>query len=122
MSREIKFRAWTGEEIINRGLHDRNWYNWNNKLVKGTHPNDKRELKVMQFTGLKDKNGKEIYEGDLLKCNGVTYKLIKHVSGAYELYEILEDVTSCTPYFLFKQHEILEVVGNIYENPNLIKQ
>lgn len=95
--REIKFRAWekdvkvilTHEEMnIDECLKDSN-------------------VIVMQYTGLKDKNGKEIYEGDVYNYNGVI-----------DVFESIED---------FYYNELIkyrvedgEIIGNIYENPELI--
>jgi uncharacterized phage protein (TIGR01671 family) len=69
---------------------------------------------VGQFTGLKDKNGVDIYEGDKLHCLGCDYKLIKHDSGAYELHEVGSEKV----FFLFKESYKIEVIGNIHENKN----
>ncbi|MEE9459857.1 MAG: YopX family protein [Candidatus Bathyarchaeia archaeon] len=72
---------------------------------------------VGQFTGLKDKNDKEIYEGDILNCHGCYYNLVRDIGRAYELHEIGSDKI----FFLFKSHEIVEVIGNIHQNPELLK-
>lgn len=72
---------------------------------------------LMQYTGLKDKNGKEIYEGDILitkDIEGGKYKtFVTHENGMFLSGEesLYDDV------FLFEA----EVVGNIYENPELLK-
>ena len=80
------------------------------------------EAELLQYTGLKDKNGKEIYDNDILYCSKVYYKLKRHISGAYELYEILKDGKySCKPYFLFHEIDKVEIIGNIYENPELLE-
>lgn len=76
------------------------------------------DVKLMQYTGLKDKNGQEIYEGDILLTKDlkgekyqtcVTYENGMFLSGEEPLYD---DV------FLFEA----EVVGNIYENPELLEE
>jgi len=67
-----------------------------------------------QFTGLKDKNGKEIYEGDLLKLDEKENWVYPIVEVIFDSAEFTTKITS-----LNKLGEV-EVIGNIYENPGLI--
>ena len=79
----------------------------------------KEEIELMQYTGLKDKNGKEIYEGDIIK----SYYYIDTPNGEQERYhqkEIKFDEISCE--YNINAFENLEVIGNIYENPELLKE
>lgn len=113
--REIKFRVWDkvsdrffSEEILN-------------KLPVDVFLSSEN---IQQFTGLKDKNGKEIYEGDILRDgNGFLYEVFwLDISASFELAEKQElpddyDI----PTFNFRNSFKLEVVNNIFENPNLIK-
>ena len=71
----------------------------------------------MQFTGLKDKTGKEIYEGDVLKC--FHYDLLyQAVWLEDELRFALRNTKNPTP---FNTCCIGEIIGNIYENPELLQ-
>jgi uncharacterized phage protein (TIGR01671 family) len=109
--RTIKFRWWDTEEneIID----------WEQiSPLSQEDFTEELELRAMQFTGLKDKNGKEIYEGDIFHCNKVNYVLrFLKLGGAYTVHKI-EDETD--ERFLFHCNEQLEVIGNIYENPELL--
>lgn len=76
---------------------------------------------VGQCTGLKDKNGKEIYEGDILRGWG-TYDLLVNIEGGHVIIkwfdnEPVEDYLTNT----YIEDDGLEVVGNIYENPELLE-
>lgn len=110
MTRAIKFRAWDGENM-----------QWSFKVraVDGmvTKYNMELDWKVMQFTGLTDKTGKEIYEGDLVEDkDGEVREIIWHLAGFYFRYKDKKG----RPDSYVDSREC-KVVGNIYENPELLK-
>jgi uncharacterized phage protein (TIGR01671 family) len=117
--REIKFRVWDSKEaemvldpqateILLR--HNMGSYNKPNSAYKP------EELIVMQYTGLKDKNGKEIYEGDVCKDSEEhTIGRIKSHPGYFSFMGCVMGID------MLDQGNIkLEVIGNIYENPELL--
>lgn len=84
------------------------------------------EVELMQYTGMKDKNGKEIYEGDIVTTDlERNYLIVEYRNGAFMLNcnDGLEDyydiffATSDEPTEIYKYGE---VVGNIYENPEML--
>jgi uncharacterized phage protein (TIGR01671 family) len=132
--RDIKFRAWTGERMINRTLFDRNWYSKDDKCVMVATPRDARTLKVMQFTGLKDKNGIEIYEGDIVVVNE-SHKLLGADFGKNKRVVQWRGLGACLDMlhvdYLNSERKVgltfdngsvdsIEVIGNIHENPELL--
>jgi hypothetical protein len=116
--REIKFRGWTGKEMIFRGLNNRNWYteSYGGKIVKGAHPDDAHLLNIMQYTGLKDKNGSEIYEGDILGFE----RYIDFKKEYVHPFEVTWDNENAG-WNQFSPKHIVAIIGNIYENPELLK-
>ncbi len=70
--------------------------------------NNEEEFAFMQYTGLKDKNGKEIYEGDI----------VEHLIGGTLEVKWLNH--GWTPFMSWHDVEHYEIIGNIYENPELL--
>ena len=89
------------------------------------------EVELVQYTGLKDKNGTEIYDGDYIRysartINGSIFthvcRVFQHESGTWRIEGYHEDNHSYeTKGTVYAAHLICEVIGNIYENPELAK-
>ncbi len=140
--REIKFRAW--DEINKIMQNDVVAVDFENKKVYFANTENRmfgadfrefwdEHFKLMQYTGLKDKNGKEIYEGDivLLKNEFATWKgTVIFDEGAFKLsinhsYGNSKNHFSKTDEFddmgaRIQLNNIYVVLGNIYENPELL--
>ena len=113
MEREIKFRAWDNKiSKISKPFSFGHILNFCDKNGIGHMKSPDDYHKIMQFTGLKDKNGKEIYEGDILKGVSGNHAVLFKLSGGW--------VTDTNlPLWAFANPV---VIGNIYENPELLEQ
>lgn len=137
MKREIKFRAWDLDFKKMLMVHEATFVNGTMIGVKGVNWDSK--VIVMQSTGLHDKNGKEIYEGDVLESTetGRIYRILYLESwtrfAQYELVETIgqrdEDgsilrsngISEDFSDDCLSNPEFYEVIGNIYKNPELLK-
>jgi len=123
--REIKFRAWVniGNTPYMAQVTDIE-YN-NGKIVSigclGDHTQwFEGQFILMQFTGLKDKNGVEIYEGDYLKVKDC-YQDIFIVEYHPLSFCLFDGKDGCMSDFDWEDWERSEVIGNSFENPELLK-
>ena len=126
MSREIKFRAWNTRRKEMEMIDDLYWFEENQ-----CHHNGDKDFVIQQYTGLKDKNGKEIYEGDILGYfdaivnndkERTEIKWAKAYSGEqwceFKIQDYNgKDVKSDEPndYYGGVSSEYKEVIGNIFE-------
>lgn len=153
MSREILFRAKhihamdSNEHLngiwVHGYLSDKNYIN--DKRLESEFLVDKNT--ICQYTGLTDKNGKKIWENDILMCHGNQDNLVKAVFGEFNVieveseevidsvigwhYEVIptDELSKCEPFCYsmpltdtyIKLNE-MEVVGNIFDNPELLEE
>src|SRR5574343_1669803 len=128
--REIRFRAWDKELVVMRSWeylrennfnYNREWYRDNTGEDK---PNDiwsDDDLTPEQFTGLKDRNGREIYEGDIVTeiwCGEERSTSIVErdaPNGGFNLRDLDGEYTE-----IDSNHEF-NIIGNIHENPELLQ-
>lgn len=118
-----KFRAWdvhekkmfTNDQLIiwngNVYANDNSELNVNN--LKGWSIDEKY---LMQFTGLKDKNGKEVFEGDIVLIYSEKISKVFYSQGSF----CVDILNGGTPLHAFSSKQ-LEVIGNIYENLELLE-
>ena len=80
-------------------------------------------LVIMQSTGIKDKNGKEIFEEDILDYNGRKALVRWHGSYASFIYTFADELQKRNPEWkpLYLAYMKCEIIGNIYENPELLE-
>lgn len=113
--REIRFRAWDGEKMVSPDYIDRRGRGW---WKEDSIPTSSATL--MQFTGLQDKNGVDIFEGDIVLCVNGHKGIIEweandccfNVEGYY-------DPSNDYPTMAFIEGQPFEVIGNIHESPEL---
>ena len=74
---------------------------------------------VGQFTGMTDKNGKKIFEGDICKVGNLVYKVVFEYSAWW--FKILSKKVYCCPAFNSHCGDLCEVIGNIHDNPELLE-
>ena len=113
--REIKFRAWDKEN--KRMLMSGIYYSLDGRIIWAG--GGKFNGTLMQFTGLKDKNGKEIYEGDTVRATkerNYYSGIVRFIDGFFGL-ESDAGLRTLQWYHDFE----LEIFGNIYEKPELLK-
>ena len=79
---------------------------------------DLQHLEITQYTGLKDKNGKEIYEGDVVALCGEVVAPVTFEDGAFQITATRQQGRSP---FIQERAKRYEVIGNIYENPELLE-
>ncbi len=149
MNREIKFRAWDKKDNVMREVYGiqfpkiSNHGNRKNIIIE-MHCTDYEKqiaiiysdftdsidrVELMQYTGLKDKNGKEIYEGDIFDCpygdetiNHHKWEIIwGKEKGGFALKRIGESCNQDMVHQTVSDMVYREIIGNIYENPDLIK-
>ncbi len=122
MSRVIKFRAW------NKPTKQMLYWGFIYEILTG-HGADSRNFEPehnewMQFTGLLDKNGKEIYENDLVSSKSHLPEVmqVEFIEGAFCMtHPTIEDYPIDINHFYPSIGTDLIVIGNIYQNPDLIK-
>lgn len=148
MMRDIKFRAWDRnkkmmEKVVCIKMLSPYLYTNvivefkehgmvinDNHLIGGTDGCDTAIL--MQYIGLKDSNGKKIYEGDIVKCRGyewrnginVIYEVIYGEDDDYPAFDLIDEygnrIYVSNGISHFKGIGTIEVIGNRYENPELL--
>ena len=153
--REIKFRVWSNldkkmfiagelelaEDDNGEDYYSVSYYNPDKKYWE--HLIGRENIELMQYTGLKDKNGVEIFEGDVVKCYnkhlnydfssdknipGYGFAVIKNSGWSFYYDKIKADNKW---FFYYPEGDnfypdnidmIIEVIGNIYENPELLEE
>ena len=119
-----KFRAWLKkEQKMDNYIDHISWLEDELYCIGDgiTYMVSAEDLVLMQSTGLVDKNGKEIFEGDIVKMSKdvysepTYYEVVRHYGGAYRLESKQH---GCE---LWLRHTDCEVVGNVYENRELLE-
>lgn len=126
-NREIKFRAWDSQNKKMLYTGDFNIYS---EKDNGVHAGaidqngDWLNLPLMQYIGLKDKNGTEIYEGDIVKLHSWKPKIketkrqvIKWINSGLYMVSLNKNVSG---HAEIPNRNRLEVIGNMYETPELL--
>jgi len=126
--REIKFRAW---DIVDEVMREVLKIDFDLKVVwllkyvngeKRAYELEFKDIELMQLTGLHDKNGKGIYEGDRMQIQQGYYKALRNRDIELEVVFNHGSFVLKNDKFETPIDTTGEVIGNIYENPELLKE
>jgi len=138
MNRELKVRAWDsktkkwlfGYEYPNLGGFSMKGevmlFGEYSRFFESIPIEDWDKIILMQYTGLKDKNGKEVYEGDVIRQSS-DLCIIESCVGGFDCQMLVElknggTLRGSVYNFSFLSEKYCEIIGNIYENPELLTQ
>ncbi|EDP73571.1 YopX family protein [Hydrogenivirga sp. 128-5-R1-1] len=127
--REIKFRVWDKTDKDMKIVVSIDFEFGTVKCLNAIGFSIRRfnEIVLMQYTGLKDKNGKEIYEEDIVKLKDFYYEdvigIVKFGDGEFYVDCLPQDnpYSSCIIGMAFIDEQNIEVIGNIYEHKHLLE-
>lgn len=131
MEREIKFRAW---DVVNNCMGNVKEISFfENVIVYGIskgvrgddnwtwQPMNNKDIVLMQFTGFYDKNLREVFEGDIIKHETGEICKVEFIGGAYNYIYLGPGMGQMKKYMQQITANWITVIGNIYENPYLLK-
>ncbi|EAC5508183.1 hypothetical protein LL12_07850 [Listeria monocytogenes] len=119
--REIEFRAWD-KEVKEMDYNPSVIEIWQNKPINEQFRLESEEKLVwMQYTGLKDKNGKKIFEGDIVNCKFFD-RMVGDIAGVINFIDCVWAVSDFKNKRLYQLIDVdnIEIIGNIHENPELL--
>lgn len=132
MNREIKFRAWDGKKMWHGVETSYDYLHIDDEAYRS--PIDftnfgevisscSDECSLMQYTGLKDCKGVEIYEGDILQAHTVRVVVLYQAPAFVMKQKILKGYSKTWTTFIFppEQLQFEEIIGNVHENPELLE-
>ena len=117
MKRVIKFRAW---DLTLKQMFEPDWLTADGTVYDSEsydQPGQHSPCELMQFTGLLDGNGKEIYEGDFINCGCGNFKVEFSNADGWLVDIAGQESYTVDDYVRFG----CEVTGNVFENPELVK-
>lgn len=121
--RDIKFRAWDkdAKEMLSHEQINQLDKDGIVHLMDIIKPNNNDGITIMQFTGLHDKNGKEIYEGDIIKW-GQIVRMVVFKDGSFRTVKSNGSNSKTSGNLHSRKIHFfkMEVIGNIYEHPELL--
>lgn len=125
--REIKFRVWVKDrkeifEVVLINYVSKNVTYILERIGHSLNIRDSEfnDIELMQYTGLKDEYGDEIYEGDIVTLHNSRYKVIFNMEQAR--FVLRDDKFEMEIPFTNNNNERMEIIGNIYENPELMEE
>lgn len=122
--RSIKFRAWIISEKEMESTcfamsPEGDYWQFADQGFYINNKNEKPEFILMQYTGLKDKNGKEIYEGDIVKTQNLIAQVV-YQAPEFVMKKKPKNKTWYSFIRIANDRQYEEIIGNIYENADLL--